>query len=246
MTEHEERATLKEWRLVMTHLFRNRTEAGRELAAALMKFADREDVIVLGLPRGGVAVALEVSKKLNVPLDVFVVRKLGVPGYPELAMGAIATGHVRVLNLEVVRGLGISQITIDSVAAKEEQELRRRELAYRGNESSPDLRGKTVILVDDGIATGSTMRAAVQAVRQQDPAHLVVAVPTAAPGSYAEVKRQVDEIVALMTPGDFYAVGQWYEDFAQITDAEVTEFLELAGHGSKGSQALNETQANSR
>jgi putative phosphoribosyl transferase len=212
----------------MKDLFRDRVEAGQLLADELTKYAQRKDVIVLGLPRGGVPVAFEVAKKLHAPLDVFVVRKLGVPGHRELAMGAIATGGIRVLNEEVVSGLGISQLTIDAVAAEEQRELARRELAYRGHHASSSIRGKTVILVDDGIATGSTLRAAVRALRQQQPARLVVAVPTAAPSSYAELKHQVDEMIALMTPADFYAVGQWYEDFGQTTDAEVTSLLERA------------------
>ena len=212
----------------MKELFRDRVEAGQLLAAELTEYAHRKDVIVLGLPRGGLPVAFEVAKKLHAPLDVFVVRKLGVPGHRELAMGAIATGGVRVLNEEVVMSIGISQKTIDAVAAEELKELKRRELAYRGHGASPEIREKTVILVDDGIATGSTMRAAVQALLKQRPARLVVAVPTAAPSSYAELKRQVDEMIALMTPPDFYAVGQWYEDFGQTTDAEVTDLLERA------------------
>jgi putative phosphoribosyl transferase len=215
----------------MRNSFRDRVEAGRLLAAELSEYANREDVIVLGLPRGGVPVAYEVARKLKAPLDVFVVRKLGVPGYRELAMGAIATGGVRVLNEHIVQELGISQETIDAVAAEEERELRRRELAYRGHGASPEIAGKTVILVDDGIATGSTMRAAVQALRQQHPARLVVAVPTAAPSSCREIRHQVDEMIALMTPQEFCAVGQWYEDFSQTTDAEVTRLLEQAGHG---------------
>ena len=220
----------------MKDLFRDRVEAGQPLAAELTKYANRKDVIVLGLPRGGVPVAFEVARKLRAPLDVFVVRKLGVPGHRELAMGAIATGGVRVLNEEVVLGLGISQRTIDAVAAGELKELKRRELAYRGHGASPEIRGKTVILVDDGIATGSTMRAAVQALRQQQPARLVVAVPTAAPSSYSELKRQVDQVNALMTSADFYAVGQWYENFSQTTDAEVTRLLVQAGHGACSTQ----------
>jgi putative phosphoribosyl transferase len=208
--------------------FRDRVEAGRLLAAELSEYANREDVIVLGLPRGGVPVAYEVARKLKAPFDVFVVRKLGVPGYRELAMGAIATGGVRVLNHHIVQELGISQKTIDAVAAEEEQELQRRELAYRGHGASPEIRGKTVILVDDGIATGSTMRAAVEALHAQHAARLVVAVPTVAPSSFREIRHQVDEMIALMTPEDFCAVGQWYEDFSQTTDAEVTRLLERA------------------
>lgn len=206
-------------------------QAGQLLAGALSKYANRNDVIVLGLPRGGVPVAFEVAKALNAPLDVFVVRKLGVPGYRELAMGAIASGGVRVLNQNVVQCLRVRDDVIDAVTASEQQELQRRELAYRGYTASPEIRGKTVILIDDGIATGSTMRAAVRALRKQQPADVVVAVPTAAPSSHYELKREVDELVALMTPENFEAVGQWYEDFSQTTDDEVTQLLEKAGHG---------------
>ncbi len=206
------------------------------LASELTKYANRKDVIVLGLPRGGIPVAFEVAEKLHAPLDVFIVRKLGVPGHEELAMGAIATGGVRVLNENAVYELGISPETIDAVAGKEDQELRRREQAYRGHAASPQIRGQIVILVDDGIATGSTMRAAILALRKQHPARLIVAVPTAAASSYREISRQVDEMVALMAPEDFYAVGQWYEDFSQTTDAEVSRLLELAGHGPDGVQ----------
>jgi predicted phosphoribosyltransferase len=217
--------------LFMRNLFRDRVHAGQLLANALSQYGHRHDVIVLGLPRGGVPVAFEVASKLNAPLDVFVVRKLGVPGHRELAMGAIATGGVLVLNQEVVDELGISQLTIDAIAVEEQKELARRELAYRGHDASPQLGGKIVILVDDGIATGSTMRAAVRAVRRQQPARIVVAVPTAAPSSYFSLEPEADEVIALMTPEGFYAVGQWYENFSQTSDAEVTALLEKAGHG---------------
>jgi putative phosphoribosyl transferase len=220
----------------MRDIFRDRVQAGQLLADRLTKYANRDDVIVLGLPRGGVPVAFEVASKLKAPLDVFVVRKLGVPGHRELAMGAIATGGVRVLNQEVVEGLGISQLTIDAVAAGEQKELARRELAYRGHGTSPKIRGKTVILIDDGIATGSTMRAAVRAVRLQEPARVVVAVPTAARSSYNELKREADEIIALMVPDEFCAVGQWYENFSQTIDEEVTRLLEKAGHSPAGTR----------
>ena len=212
----------------MQNQFRDRREAGRLLAEELTKYANRKDVIVLGLPRGGIPVAFEVASKLHAPLDVFVVRKLGVPGYRELAMGAIATGGVRVLNEEVVEGLCISQLTIDAVEGEEYKELARREEAYRGHDRAPELRGKIVILVDDGIATGSTMRAAVQAIRKQDPAQLVVAVPTAARESCFELRPEVDDLVVLMIPESFHAVGQWYEYFSQTTDAEVTRLLQEA------------------
>lgn len=211
----------------MRRLFHDRAQAGRLLAFELSRYANRKDVIVLGLPRGGVPVAHEVAARLHAPLDVFVVRKLGVPGHRELAMGAIATGGVRVLNHEILASLDISREALEAVAAAEEQELRRREQAYRGHGASPEIRGKTVILVDDGIATGSTMRAALAALRKQGPARVVVAVPTAAAASCQELQGQADEVVCLMTPRDFYAVGQWYEDFSQTTDEEVTRLLRL-------------------
>jgi len=225
----------------MRNLFRDREQAGQLLADALNKYANRNDVIVLGLPRGGVPVAFEVAHQLNAPLDVFVVRKLGVPGHRELALGAIATGGVRVLNDEVIEELGLSQLTIDAIAAEEQKELARRELAYRGPHTSPTIRRKTVILVDDGIATGSTMRAAVRAVQLQQPARVVVAVPTAAPSAYAQLKREADEIIALMTPEDFYAVGKWYENFFQVTDEEVTYLLATAGHGPELRSVVHQT-----
>lgn len=212
----------------MRDLFRDREHAGQLLADALTKYAERPDVVVLGLARGGLPVAYEVATKLRVALDVFVVRKLGVPGQEELAMGAIATGGVRVLNREVIDALGLDDETINEAAAEQGRELARRELAYRGHEHAPNLRGKVVILVDDGIATGSTMLAAVRAVRAQHPARIVIAVPTAAAASCAQLDREVDELVALMTPRDFYSVGQWYRDFNQTSDAEVTRLLALA------------------
>jgi len=212
----------------MREIFRNRIEAGQLLAGKLMHYANQPNVIVLGLPRGGVPVAFEVAKALRAPLDVFVVRKLGTPGNREVAMGAIATGGVRVLNEEVVVGLGIPIEVIDAVTAEEKQELKRRELAYRGSYSELEVRGKTVILIDDGIATGSTVRAAVRALNAQHPARFIVAVPTAAESTYRELRPEVDELVALMTPEPFYGVGASYEDFSQMSDAEVTDLLERA------------------
>jgi putative phosphoribosyl transferase len=212
----------------MRDIFRNRIEAGQLLAEKLMCYANQPNVSVLGLPRGGVPVAFEVAKALGVPLDVFVVRKLGTPGRRELAMGAIATGGVRVLNEEVLRGLDIPMEVIDSVTEEEMQELKRRELAYRGSYSEPEVRGKTVILVDDGIATGSTMRAAVRALKAQHPAWSIVAVPTVAGSAYSELRSEVDELLALMTPEPFYGVGAWYEDFSQTSDTEVSDLLERA------------------
>lgn len=212
-------------------LFQDRADAGRQLAARLMHYAGRPEVIVLALPRGGVPVAYEVATALGAPLDVFLVRKLGVPGHEELAMGAVASGGVRVLNTEVVEALGISEQAIEGVAQQELRELERRERVYRGGRPPPELRDRVVILVDDGLATGSTMRAAVRAVRKQQPARVVVAVPTAAASSCFSLEREADEVVALMTPEDFYAVGQWYEDFSQTSDAEVAALLQKAGHG---------------
>jgi predicted phosphoribosyltransferase len=207
-------------------LFRNRSEAGRLLAAKLAKYADKPDVIVLALPRGGVPVGYEVAHALHAPLDVFVVRKLGIPGHEELAMGAVATGGVRVLNDQVVRGLGIPNSVIEAVANWELEELQRRERLYRGNRLPPDVRGKTVILVDDGLATGSTMLAAVQALRKLGPARIVVAVPVASGDTCQILEEYVDEVVCAATPEPFYAVGLWYRDFSQTTDEEVRELLE--------------------
>ncbi len=200
--------------------FRNRAEAGQLLAGRLTHYADRSDVLVLALPRGGVPVGYEVAQALNAPLDVFVVRKLGVPGHEELAMGAIATGGVRVLNRSVVEGFRIPDDVIDAVAERELRELKRRERAYRDHRPGPEVQGRTIILVDDGIATGSTMRAAVEALRQLEASRIVVAAPTAALSTVREMRRGVDELAAMMTPADFAGVGQWYEDFSQTTDDE--------------------------
>lgn len=212
--------------------FKDRVEAGRMLAEALAKYADREDVLVLGLPRGGVPVAGEVARRLHAPLDVMVVRKLGVPGWEELAMGAIASGGIRVMNQRVLSRLDISRKAIDDVVAAQTKELRRREIAYRGHPGAPEIKNKIVILVDDGIATGSTIRAAVQALRQQDAKKIVIAVPTAAPESCDDLEPDVDELIALIKPEEFQSVGQWYEEFAQTTDDQVTQILaEAASHG---------------
>ena len=208
--------------------FRNRVEAGQQLAKKLAKYANRPDVLVLALPRGGVPVGYEVAQALHAPFDVFVVRKLGVPGHEELAMGAIASGGVRVLNGSVVDSLGILDETIDAVATRELRELERRERAYRDDRPAPDMQGRTVILVDDGIATGSTMKAAIKALRQLEAARIVVATPTVALSTVREMGPDVDELVAVMTPADFAGVGQWYEDFSQTTDEEVRELLERA------------------
>lgn len=209
-------------------LFRDRKEAGRLLARKLTTYADRPDVIVLALPRGGVPVAFEVARALHVPLDVFLVRKLGVPGHEELAMGAMASGGVLVLNAEVVRALRIPNDIVDKVVAKERQELERRERSYRGDRPAPDVRGRTIILIDDGLATGSTMRAAIAALRQQGPARIVVAVPVGAPETCAEFQDEADEAICAVTPEPFYAVGVWYRDFSQTTDEEVHDLLDRA------------------
>jgi putative phosphoribosyl transferase len=212
----------------MNSLFRNRTEAGRLLAGKLTRYAGQPDVIVLGLPRGGVTVAFEVAQRLKAPLDVLVVRKLGVPGQKELAMGAIATGGVRVIHENLVRSLQIPERIINVVAAAEEVELKRREKIYHSRGARCGVEGKTVILVDDGIATGSTMRAAVEVLKKQQPARLVIAVPFASPAAYDDFGGQVDEMVVSNMTDDFWAVGQAYEDFSQVTDAEVTRLMEMS------------------
>jgi predicted phosphoribosyltransferase len=209
-------------------VFANRREAGRELARRLRKYADRPDVLVLALPRGGVPVAYEVARALHAPLDVFVVRKLGLPGLEELAMGAIATGGVRVLNEDLVRRLNVPEDVLEAAAAREQVELERREQAYRGDRPPADPRNRVVILVDDGLATGTSMRAAVKALRQQGPARIVTAVPVGAPETCAELAEEADESVCARMPEPFGAVGFWYADFEQTTDEEVRELLEQA------------------
>jgi predicted phosphoribosyltransferase len=211
-------------------LYQNRAEAGRYLASKLTRYANRPDVLVLALPRGGVPVALEVAQALNAPMDVFPVRKFGVPGHEDLAMGAIASGGVGIRNREVVRALRIIDEEIEAIIAREQRELERRERVYRGDRPPPDVRGRTVILVDDGLATGSTMRAALAALRRQGPARIVVAVPIATPETCKNLEPEVDEIVCAVTPEPFYAVGLWYRDFSQTTDEEVRELLEGAEH----------------
>ncbi len=206
-------------------LFRNRTEAGRVLAADLAGYEGRTDLIVLALPRGGVPVGHEVARALGAPLDVFLVRKLGLPGHEELAMGAIASGDIRLINEEVVRAYDVSDADIEAVTAVEQRELERRERIYRDNRPLPPLRDRTVILVDDGLATGATMRVAVLALRQESPSRIVVAVPVAAADTCDEFRTLVDDVVCAETPSPFYAVGLWYEDFAQTTDEEVHDLL---------------------
>jgi putative phosphoribosyl transferase len=208
--------------------FLNRRDGGRVLAKALSHYSGRRDLLILALPRGGVPVAYEVALALDAPLDVFLVRKMGLPGYEELAMGAIASGGVRVLNEDVIQILGVSRERIEQVAQQEGIELERRERMYRGDRLPPAVSGKTVILVDDGLATGATMRAAAQALRQQHPTRLVVAVPVASPDTCNEFRDEVDEVVCATTPQPFRAVGYWYEDFSQTTDDEVRDLLERA------------------
>jgi predicted phosphoribosyltransferase len=212
----------------MVRAFATRREAGEKLAEKLAAYADSPDLIVLALPRGGVPVGYEVARALHAPLDVFLVRKLGVPGYEELAMGAIATGGVRVLNQEVTSHMDIPEPVIDAVAERENEELQRRERLYRQDRPEPDVRGRTVILVDDGLATGSTMRAAAAAIRQMQPAKVVVAVPVAARETCEELREEVDEVICAVTPEPFMAVGAWYADFSQTTDDEVRELLQRA------------------
>lgn len=205
--------------------FRDRREAGQMLAAQLAAYTGRTDILVLALPRGGVPVGFEIASALHVPLDVLVVRKLGVPGEEELAMGALAGGGIRVLNRDVVRYLHISDEVIDTAATREQQELERRERLYRGERPAYAIHGRTVILVDDGMATGATMRAAITVVRQQQPAHIVVAIPTAAPSTCDELTADGIEVVCLTKPEPFYGVGFWYEDFPQLSDEAVRAIL---------------------
>ncbi len=209
-------------------IFKNREEAGRRLALRLEKYANRNDVIVLGIPRGGVPVAFEVAAALNLPLDIFVLRKLGVPGHEELAFGAIGSGGIRFLNANVVEQLGISEQDIEAVARIEREELKRREMLYRGSRPSLDVRGRTVILVDDGIATGASLMAAIQALKQMKPAAIVVATPVAPPETCERFQQEVDRVVCVEMPEPFYGVGQFYHDFSQVSDQEVIELLDEA------------------
>lgn len=218
----------------MDQRFRDRREAGRVLADQLRHLKGEPGLLVLALPRGGVPVASEVAAALDAPMDVFLVRKLGVPGHPELAMGAIGSGGVRVLNEDVLAMLRVAPEVIDDVARREEMELERREREYRGTRPEPEIRGRTVVLVDDGLATGSTMRAAVEAIRGAAPARLVVAVPVGARETCEELRREADEVVCARTPEPFQAVGLWYRDFDQTTDAEVRALLEPHGSGDGG------------
>jgi putative phosphoribosyl transferase len=213
-------------------IFHDRTDAGRALGEAVARrYRDRSDLRIFGLPRGGVPVAFEVARSLDALLDVFVVRKLGAPGHDELAMGAIASGGVVVLNEQLVRALGVTPDLIDAVVKRETRELERREQAYRGGQPPADIEDRTVILVDDGLATGATMWAAVSAVRRRKPAHIVVAVPVGAPETVEDLARAADDVVCVATPEPFYAVAQWYRDFSQTSDDEVRDLLERARRG---------------
>lgn len=211
-------------------IFRDRSDAGRRLASHLVTYAHRDDILVLALPRGGVPVAFEVARKLEAPLDVFVVRKLGVPGHEELAMGAIASGGVLVLNEDVVANLQIPEGVIQQVAAKEREELDRREHAYRNGRPAPQIPGRRVILIDDGLATGASMHSAVKGLRKQTPERVVIAVPVAARQTIEKLRPQVDDLVCVAVPEPFYGVGQWYEDFRQTSDDEVRDLLQQAHH----------------
>lgn len=216
---------------MVTKFFRDRVEAGRFLAQKLGEYANRPDVVVLGLPRGGVPVAYEVAQALKAPLDIFVVRKLGVPGYEEYAMGAIASGAIRILNEQLIRSLNIPLDLVDDVTAIEFMELERREQLYRGARAPMDITGQTVIIVDDGLATGSTMRAAVKALRKKNPKKIVVAVPVGARETCDSFRNEVDTVaVCAITPEPFRAVGVWYRNFSQTTDAEVQQLLRKADH----------------
>lgn len=214
-------------------IFPNRTEAGRGLAMRLRSYANRKDVTVLGIPRGGVPVAFEIARMLKAPLDILVLRKLGVPGHEELGFGAIASGGIRALNPEIVEALRISTLDIEAVTNREVKELKRRERAYRGDRPALDVRGRTVILVDDGIATGSGMRAAVNALRQMNPARIVIAVPVAPASTCDHLRQEVDDLICLAMPEPFYGVGQFYNDFSQVSDQEVNELLDRAARANK-------------
>lgn len=211
-------------------LFADRKDAGEKLAQKLSEYTSADNVVVLGLPRGGVPVAYEVAKAIRSPMDIFLVRKLGVPGQEELAMGAIASGGVRVLNDSLIDQLSITDKMLASVAAQEQQELERRERVYRGDNPHVELTDKKAILVDDGIATGASMKAAIEALRAHKPEKIIVAVPVSPPDTYMEIKEQVDEIVCIDTPQPFYGVGMWYDDFSQTTDEEVKEYMNQANN----------------
>jgi putative phosphoribosyl transferase len=208
--------------------FKNRIEAGRLLAEELKSYANRTDVLVLALPRGGLPVAFEVAQALGAPLDLMLVRKLGVPRQEELAMGAIAAGGTKVLNQDLVKSLNISDAALEAVISKEKRELERREHTYRGDRPVPEVGNRCVILIDDGLATGATMKAAVLALRQQQPAQIIIGVPVAPPDTAEELRKEADEIICLATPEPFYAIGTWYVDFSQTSDEEVRTLLARA------------------
>ena len=220
-------------------LFQDRTEAGRILADRLAAYANYPDTMVLALPRGGVPVAFEVAEALSLPLDIFVVRKLGLPGHEEFAIGAIASGGARVLNQDLIRQLSLSDEIIEHIVAREQHELERRERTYRGQRPMLDVRDRIIIIVDDGLATGSSMRAAIAALRQKRPAKLIVAVPVGASVTCSELAALADEAICLETPENFRAVGLWYTDFSQVTDEEVIDLLE---RNRKNSEARNMSQ----
>jgi putative phosphoribosyl transferase len=212
----------------MTQSFKNRAAAGTALAEELTAFKNRKDVLVLALPRGGVPVGYEIAKKLHVPLDIFLVRKLGAPGQRELAMGAIASGGVRVLNQEVIDSLMVTDKQIEEITREEQLELERRQEVYRGDRPLPQIQGQTIILVDDGIATGATIRAGITALRQQKPASIVVAVPVAPPETITRLNKEADKVVCLLTPEYFMAISQWYAEFPQCSDEEVQKLIRLS------------------
>jgi predicted phosphoribosyltransferase len=212
----------------METIYQDRHDAGKRLAERLSAYAHRPDVLVLALPRGGVPVAYEVARRLNAPLDAFIVRKLGVPDYEELAMGALASGGIRVLNNDVIHTLHIPASVIEEVTATEQRELERREQLYRDGRPTPDVKGRTIILIDDGLATGATMRAALQALQCQQPDHLIAAAPVAAPQTYLELLSEADDVICPLMPDPFFAVGFWYQNFAQTSDQEVHDLLAQA------------------
>lgn len=208
----------------------NRFYAGKELAESLLDYRNQDDTIVLALPRGGLPVAFEIAQTLNASLDLLLVRKLGTPNFPELAMGAIASGDIKVLNNDVIRNYAISEADIALVEKQEKAELNRRAIAYRGQRPIPNLTNKTVILVDDGLATGATMHAAVDAVRLQNPKSIIIAVPVAPPETIYEMRSKVDKVICPLQPTQFSSIGQWYSDFSQVSDDEVTDLLNQAWH----------------